>query len=191
MLAGLSKILLSGLLSLSLRTARVQPNPTDYEIKGGLKTVAFQTEVKYERENGEYYRGLAVKTEPLKIKMLSKGLSGEINIDEADGINRQYIYYTLLGGRSFRLRTTNNWDNWGCHQLLIGAVADIELGNFRGAFQLDSNLEHSIFRNKISCDLIKEDDWYISPFVKYESYDGKKLWQVKVEYVKLFLGGRD
>lgn len=182
----LSKILISGLVSFSARCARVQPNPDDYEIIGGLKTVAFTTEVKYERENGSYYRGLKVKTEPVKLGLLSRGLYGEININEAYDISRQFVYNTLIGGRLFRLRTTNNWDNWGGHRLMVGAESELEVGSFRSVLQLDSNFSEMIFRLRASYDLVKDDRRYISPVFVYENYEGKKIWQAKIEYVRLF-----
>ena len=53
----LSKLLLAAFMSISLRTANVPDQPTDYEYKGGVKSETTEISGYRERENGIVYDG--------------------------------------------------------------------------------------------------------------------------------------
>ena len=71
--------------SYSDRTPYISPNPSDYEIAGGIQGEKYLFEAIYERENGGYYQGHKINARPYA------WLEAESMYKEAHGINSQSL----------------------------------------------------------------------------------------------------
>ena len=169
--------MINGLLgSLSFRNANIDGEPYDYEIVGGLSGDLLTLKVKYERENGELYRGLKLKTEEVS------GYSMVIHIDEAHNINRQYIYKTLLNiNDRITVRSTNEFNQWSEYRVMFGMVIDLSENNLM-KFQYDTNLyDRHIGRLYLTLSPIRYGNIAFTPMYRLESFDNNKSWQAKIE----------
>lgn len=188
----------SAYFSYSLRTPKTDVKALDYEIAGGMTGEKYLNvlSAKYERENGEYYRGLTLITQKSNIKSkydvlnLLDAVSASINIDESVNLSEQLLIKDLtdLYGL-FQLRLTNKWTQWRYVTPLLGAKIDFStvpmyipgLSGTESYITYDTN-----FNTLHTWNLVYKIKWdfgkfYISPNLEYRLSEDVKYIQFKNE----------
>ena len=153
-------------ISFSVRTPNIQPNPFDFEIRGGCSNENYEIWALWERENGNYYIGH-------KEILTYKFVEFENFYKEAKDINAQSLKFF---GSLFKFRAgiSLTWDKWAdMRPCLYLAYKPANVGFELESSGLNNNnfkfwLEHTIK----SCSLRfeynlvngKEDFWFKTVF---------------------------
>jgi hypothetical protein len=187
----LAKLILVAYMAVSLRSGRIEPEKKDYELTGGFSGQYGVFDTKYEKENGEYYRGLYIRTTETRVKnpkeeilKIFDGISSELTINEATNTNSQYIYKNLFNGIDIlKVRLTNQWTHWKDQRIMLGA--ELDFSNIYGTttrIQYDSNFfDRKILRIQVSSKIM-EKKLYIEPKIIINRYNYKANdWQFKTE----------
>ena len=168
----LSNLLLSAFISLSLRTANVPGNPTDYEYKGGLKGETTEISGYRERENGIIYDGF-------NYKKSSPYYYSTIIYKEAQAIDSQTfaIKYPVKNWGFGAGLNSQRWDHGKVMLMLQYSDGIVDI-----SYQLASSRQ--IIDSKISEQIPLKGNFYIEPLASYhyEIIDNYKndFWQAKV-----------
>jgi len=192
----IAKLLLSAFISISFRTAKITPNPSDYEIKGGITSKKYLKSLygKLERENGEMYKGIKLNTHETYVDFRANdvfyyifdGLSAELYIDESRGIHEQSIYKNMLGvnllEEEYKIRMTNRWEKWKYEGVLVGVL--IKLKNTK--LQYDTNFDSlHIFQLELG-KAYYINKFYIKPLYKLYKSERSETFQYKTEIGYIF-----
>lgn len=111
MITSISKLILTMFISASFRSANIQPNPNDFEYRGGIETISGSRIAGFiERENGIRYKGFKLLRE-------SKYTLLDIYYKEAQSIDRQSfgMKYPI---ENFSIGITLNSIRWRDMQVL-------------------------------------------------------------------------
>lgn len=164
--------------------ASIQPNDYNYVYGGKTKNVIAEIEVSRERENGLFYNGIFVRTQELYDTF------AEIKINEANNINKQYIYKNLLTlptGNSeqdiLKFRTLYQWTRWKDPKWMGGVEINFDTKRITTRYEYDTNfIDRHISRFNFEYTWLQDDIWYLMPYYKLENHDGFKVWKVGIEY---------
>jgi len=179
----------SAYMGISIMSPNITPNPLNFELKSGLSSSFFTGDIKYERENGNYYHGYYFKTEKTKIKTkydllkIFDGISGEIHIDEASKISNQTIYKNLLNLYDLDLimiRLSGNWKYWKWEGPFAGIKFSLSTDVNTFELSYDTNFESYKLYGKLKRKFMM-DRFYFSPLIKYYQDNVSRNFQVKTE----------
>lgn len=178
----MANLLLSAFIALSLHNAKIDTDKTDYEIMGGFDSTVCEVEVKSERENGNYYKGIKVLTKETNTEtLILDRISGELNINEAARINKQYIYKTLLEIKPVKLRFTNGWTHWKDYRLMVGCDLNIKNDTTAFRFQYDTNF-YDRHTTRLSLKTkVKYGKYYLQPRCIYNIFEYRQEWELVTE----------
>lgn len=193
----IGKLILVAFMAFSMRTPKITPNPTDYEFTGGFEGQYGLAGAKFERENGEFYRGVHIKTEETNIDYSKEvvlkvidGVSAELIINEAvEGMNYQYIYKNLLGDQNAKIRLTNQWTYWKDSRLMLGCLVKIVKDETALEINYDTNFEDRHITRLLLSTKFKANKFYVQPKYVLNMYDNRKDFQFKIEVGVVFGGG--
>lgn len=189
----LVKFLLTLSLGFNARVAKIQPNPWDYQVKSHIRTMAGELEGKYERENGELYRGLFVRTKAIQGKdsisinpltpQFLEGIYVEIKIDEADQLNKEYVYKNFIDLDILKLRSCYQWTYWKDRKFMGGFEINFDTEHITTRYEYDTNLiDRHISRFNFEYKYFVDNVWYIMPHYSIEDHDGQKYWKCGIEW---------
>ncbi len=172
------KLLLDGMLALfisfSVRTAKIEPNPLDYQFAFGVENKYFMSDFEYERENGLLYLNMINELYPHEKLSFSQKYIG------ANDIDSQTITAKQPFADKHSVLLALNTQAWRDAKILIGYRLDLkEFGNV----EFSSNFtDRTIIdlRLKKSFLVVKDYGLYLEPLIVYNLIDEKVFWQAKV-----------
>lgn len=168
----ISKLLLSAFLSLSLRTANVPDQPTDYEYAGGVKSETTEMSGYRERENGVVYDGF-------DYSQSKKHFYSKIKYKEAQAIDSQSFALTYpVNDWSFGAGlNSQKWNNGKPMMMMMYKNNVIDI-----SYELASSRQ--IIDSKISEQIPLKDNFYLEPLASYHyeliGNSKKDYWQAKL-----------
>ncbi len=171
-------IIMEGMLALfisfSVRTAKIEPNPLDYQLAFGVENKYFESDFEYERENGLMYLNLINKITPHERVSLSQKYIGARKIDSQTLTLKQPFKH----GHSVFLAL--NAQAWTDARILIGY--QLNLKEF-GKVELSSNFsDRTIIDLKLKKPFLIAENYglYLEPLLVYSLINDKVFWQAKV-----------
>ena len=172
------KIIMDGMLALfisfSVRTAKIEPNPLDYQFAFGVENKYFESDFEYERENGLMYLNLINKINPHERMSLSQKYIGAKEIDSQTITVKQPFKH----GHSVLLAL--NAQAWKDTRILVGYQLDLK--EF-GKVEFSSNFnDRTIIDLKLKKPFLIIENYgvYLAPLLVYSLINDKIFWQAKV-----------
>ena len=168
----LSKLLLSAFISISLRTANVPENPTDYQFKTGIKSDRSELSGERERENGIIYDGF-------RYRKSTKNFYADIIYKQAYAVDSQVFVYKIPV-RKWNFGAGINSQKWDHGRLM--ALIQYSDGIIDLSYQIASSRQ--IIDSKVSEEIPLKGNFYLEPLALYH-YEKigkytKDFWQAKL-----------
>lgn len=170
----LSKLLLSAFISLSLRTANIPDQPTDYEYAAGIKSETTEISGYRERENGIIYDGF-------NYNRSTKYGYRNIIYKESDNIDSQSFALKYWG-----MGVGVNSQKWDHGQFM--GMAQIKNSIMDISYEITSS--RKIFNSKISYEMPLRGNFYLEPLglYRHEKIENisNNFWQAKLNILYKF-----